>query len=131
MLKQRPDYHGYPVVHIKEGKKKFNSSCLVHRLIATAFIPNPNNLPEVNHKDGNKSNNSINNLEWCSRGDNVRHAYKTGLLATKPVRCVETGTVFPSVTAGLKFCGGRNKGRIRKSAMDNRYTAYGYHWEYV
>jgi hypothetical protein len=51
----------------------------VHRLLAQAFIPNPGNLPIVNHKDGVRSNNSLNNLEWCSISYNQMHAYKIGL----------------------------------------------------
>jgi len=52
---------------------------LVHRMVAITFIPNPEELPQVNHKDGNKLNNEVNNLEWVSCGDNQRHAYNTGL----------------------------------------------------
>lgn len=51
----------------------------VHRLVAQTFLPNPNNLPEVNHIDGNKQNNSVSNLEWVTRKDNVTHAVSTGL----------------------------------------------------
>ena len=57
------------------GIKQFR----VHRLVAIHFIPNPNNLPQVNHIDGDKNNNSINNLEWCTRSENSQHAYDTGL----------------------------------------------------
>lgn len=54
-------------------------SVSVHRLVAEAFMANPNDLPEVNHKDGNKGNNHRTNLEWCSRSQNMKHAYATGL----------------------------------------------------
>lgn len=53
---------------------------IVHRLIAITFIPNQRNLKEVNHKDGDKSNNAVSNLEWCTRGENNSHAYRTGLM---------------------------------------------------
>ena len=52
----------------------------LHRLLAKAFIPNPNNKECINHKDGNKLNNDLSNLEWISRGDNIRHAFDIGLV---------------------------------------------------
>lgn len=55
---------------------------MVHRLIAVTFIPNPDNLPEVNHKDGIKNNNSVINLEWCTSGQNHSHAVAIGLIKT-------------------------------------------------
>lgn len=59
-----------------EGKRK---TIGVHKLVALAYVPNPNNLPEVNHIDGNKLNNTVNNLEWTTRGANIQHAYALGL----------------------------------------------------
>lgn len=70
--------HGY----MKVGLHK-NGTCStkkVHRLVATAFIRNPNNYEFVNHKDGNKKNNTVDNLEWCTRSYNMRHAYHNGLM---------------------------------------------------
>lgn len=69
------DYCRVPLTN-KEHIKKYY---LVHRLVATAFIPNLDNLPQVNHIDGNKLNNVADNLEWCTREDNIKHAYKIGL----------------------------------------------------
>lgn len=67
----------YSAVNIHfQGKQKL---CSVHRLIALTFIPNPENKPYVNHKDGNKNNNKVSNLEWCTHQENVDHAVKTGL----------------------------------------------------
>ena len=58
--------------------KNNKRTCLIHREVAIAFIPNPNNYPEVNHKDLNKQNNNIDNLEWCDRKYNTIHAVKNG-----------------------------------------------------
>ena len=73
---------GYLAVNLsKNGKAK---RFLVHRLVATAFIDNPKKLKQINHIDGNKNNNSINNLEWCTASENISHAFKLGLNHQRP-----------------------------------------------
>lgn len=67
----------YLYVHLCNGKKTRLKR--IHRLVAEAFIPNPNNLPQVNHIDGNKRNCSASNLEWCSPKQNMLHAMNNGL----------------------------------------------------
>ena len=66
-------------LHVILHKNGRNKVCLIHRLVATAFIPKPENKQQVNHIDGNKLNNFISNLEWCNGSENLKHAYKTGL----------------------------------------------------
>lgn len=68
--------NGYKFVCLRKDGLNRNHS--IHRLVAEAFIPNPLNLSDVNHKDGNKQNNCVENLEWCSRSENLAHAVKIG-----------------------------------------------------
>lgn len=70
------DMSGYLSVHLRSG---INKTPKVHILVANAFIPNPLNLPEINHKDGNKHNNDLSNLERCTSKENVDHAIRIGL----------------------------------------------------
>lgn len=68
---------GYVLVHLhNKGKRK---ACTVHRLVATHWKENPDNLPQVNHKDGNKLNNNDWNLEWSTQSNNMKHAFRSGL----------------------------------------------------
>ena len=71
---------GYLRIKFSVDKKVINK--FVHVLVAEHFIPNPDNLPQVNHIDGNKLNNNINNLEWCTASQNMQHAYDNNLKRT-------------------------------------------------
>lgn len=73
--------NGYQFVCLRKNGK--NKNCLVHRLVAEAFIDNPNCYPVVNHIDGNKANNDVSNLEWCTQGQNLKHAVDTGLVESQ------------------------------------------------
>ena len=77
MLTPMQDRYGYLVIRLCKNsiEKKFK----LHRLVAQYFVENPNNYNEVNHKDGNKANNSFENLEWVTRSQNLKHAFRLGL----------------------------------------------------
>lgn len=72
---------GYKGIVLTKGKKRYPKK--VHRLVAEAFIPNPESKPQINHIDCNKSNNNVNNLEWCTNGENQKHAFLNGLNSSK------------------------------------------------
>ena len=76
-LKCSSDKNGYLKIRLvnKSGRK----SMFLHRLLAIQFIPNPLNKPFINHIDGNKSNNKLNNLEWCTHKENMKHAWDNNL----------------------------------------------------
>ena len=118
---------------------------LIHRLVAIAFIPNPNNLPQVNHKNGNGLDNRVENLEWVNNRENALHAKANGW--TKPgkeaieIKCVETGQTFNSSFEAADFINDtkfQNSHRIksiacniRACASGKRPMAYGYHWKRI
>lgn len=84
------DQKGYLRVRIyKDGSRK---TIKVHREVAKAFIPNPENKAEVNHKDGNKENNHVDNLEWATPGENTAHAYGSGLKEKTREWCRQMGS---------------------------------------
>lgn len=74
-----PRNNGKGYLHVDLYKSTKSNRIYIHRLVAQAFIPNPQNKKEVNHKNGIKSDNRVENLEWANRGENIRHAWKTGL----------------------------------------------------
>ena len=130
-LSPKINEYGYLIVSLtNNGIKK---SKRVHRLVAEAFIPNPNNLPEVNHKDENKLNNNINNLEWCDRTYNNNygnHNQKISEAMSKKVLCIETGMIYDSIALASKDTGTHRTG-ISKVITGERNTAGGYHWQYI
>jgi len=73
--------NGYATVYVAVNQKKFG--ILIHRALALAFIPNPDNLPHINHIDGNKRNNALSNLEWVTPSGNIMHAKRIGLWRQK------------------------------------------------
>ena len=75
----KPSISNYGYHRIGLYKNNVRTFKFIHRLVAQTFIPNPNNLPEVNHLDGVKTNNKVNNLEWSTKSNNEKHAFRTGL----------------------------------------------------
>ena len=142
MLKTADNGHGYKKVAFR-GKQFY-----VHRLVAHVHLPNPLNYTEVNHIDGDKSNNDKSNLEWCTRSENRQHAVKLGLWVSpkamlgvkgadnplsKPVRQYKDGIFieeFPGVSEAARQLG-RKKQAILNMLGGHSKTAYGYTWEYI
>lgn len=75
LLKPQKRKDGYCIVHLRKNENTF--ALYVHRLVAEAFIPNPENKPQVNHINGNKADNRVENLEWTNASENIMHAYNT------------------------------------------------------
>lgn len=80
---------GYITLILMLKNPRHSKTLYLHRLLAETFIPNPNNLPQVNHKDGNKQNNNIENLEWCTQRENNIHALKQGLRIPNIEKCLQ------------------------------------------
>lgn len=122
----------------KRGKKGYRKNYKIHRLVAKYFIENPDNKPYVNHKDGNKHNNHVDNLEWVTAQENTVHAYKNKLISNqRPIKATkldnpEITEVFESLSECARFfnC---NKSYIHR-ALNKTYkrnTYKGYKFEYI
>lgn len=127
-----PNYR-YMVWLSKQDKKK---PFLVHRLVAEAFIPNPNEKPTVNHIDGNPLNNHLDNLEWATKSENHIHRVyvlkEHSLIPCRKVRCIETGVIYPSLSAASRAT------NTQQSSISQAIRGYrgmskanNYHWEYI
>lgn len=107
----------------------------IHRIVAKAYLPNPDHLPEVNHKDEVRDNNCVNNLEWCNRHYNMNYGNRDwkALKKGKPVYCVELDKRFPSILSAAKATGvaESNLGSLLRSKTLDDHTLGGYHWRYA
>jgi len=134
ILKKGINSGGYELVVLtrREGKKNFS----VHRLVSQTFIPNHENKKEVNHKDGNKLNNNVENLEWCTSSENQIHAFKTGLqkILSKKVNQFDKSGKFikshKSITGAGKEVNISFK-TISNHLRGNLKSAGGFVWKYA
>lgn len=123
--------NGYLFVNLyKEHKLK---KAYIHRLVAEAYLPNPDNLPEVNHKDENKANNALSNLEWCTRQYNTN--YGTSIQRSheklkKAIYCQELDEIFSSAYDAAEQLG-LKRPNIWCALSGRSKTAGGYHFEYI
>lgn len=128
-----PDYkkrNSYQAVLLKDSSGAAKR-VLVHRLVARAFVPNPENKPEVNHKDGDRTNNSAENLEWVTRAENMRHCYyglqtSSGTFRAHPVKCLETGMVYSTITQAQRKTGVDRHSILKSLRTEQPHN--GVHW---
>ena len=135
LIKSDKRKDGYIQVHLVKNKKMHN--CLLHRLLAIAFIDNTNNYEFINHKDGNKSNNVITNLEWCTKKENILHAYNNGLIKKrkKVYQYDKNNNLLNIFESVMKASKETNIDRSHIGACCRKEkkhkTAGGYIWRYV
>lgn len=133
ILKKVIDKDGYYKVSLSKNNKVKNY--FVHRLVAKAFILNPNNCPIINHKDENKKNNCVNNLEWCTIKYNTNYngaTFKRGLKKRKPILQIKNNIVikkWDSATTASKELN-ISRSSICLCLIKRRHTAGGYNWKY-
>ena len=132
------DKEGYRIVYLQAPNKKITKK--VHRLVAEAFIPNPNNLSQVNHKDENRLNNSVQNLEWCDAKYNANHGTrKDKLKKISGIRVAQydlSGNlikIWDSISQASQYFGTKTTAGIRRVCKKEpgRNTYKGFIWRYV
>lgn len=136
ILSSTQNKHRYESVLIS---RKPDKRAYVHRLVAKAFLPNPDNYSEINHKNGNTKDNRVENLEWCSHKENMIHArdvlhryQEQSKRLCKKVLCVELDKVFLSMKEASEYFGDfRNKGGGIGAAIKYNCKSKGYHWKYI
>lgn len=131
-LSQRYDKYGYLRVTLMNDDKKMKTE-LVHKLVALAYIPNPDGKETVNHKDENKENNCVSNLEWMTRQENLNYGtrgQRQSDKVSKPVRCIETGIIYKNTLVASKEIG-ISATSIYNCINGKSKTAGGFHWERV
>ena len=117
---------GYLKVRLKkDGKTKI---FYIHRLVAEAYISNPNAYPTINHKDEDRANNSVNNLEWCTDAYNNLYGSRADML--NACKCVETGYIYSSIAEAARATNTLVQG-ISACCRGKTKTANGYHWQYL
>lgn len=135
-IKPSSNSAGYPVVSLcKNNKPRIFK---VHRIVANAFLSNPQNYEGINHKDGNKQNNSVLNLEWCSCSKNNAHAHRIGLNQSMllPKRAIigthiETGKMIEYYSIGEARRNGFHDSSISACCKGIRNKHMGYKWSYA
>lgn len=131
-LKLTKTKNGYYFVNL--SKNGAYTSHYVHRLVAEAFIPNPDNKPEVNHIDEDKSNNSVSNLEWVTRKENINSGtviQRSSINRGHKVKCIETGIIYSSFSSAAKAVGS-DCSTLRQCALGIKgKTCKGFHWTVV
>ena len=130
-LEPSADKKGYLKVNLcKNGKAK---NFRVHRLVAEAYIPNPNNLPMINHKDENKTNNCLQNLEWCDAKYNINYGTRNEKVANSlkiPIIQFDLDGNFIKEWGSATDVGREVKGHICHCLNGRRKSAYGSIWKY-
>lgn len=124
ILKSSINNKGYLQVCLTKNNKKHTKK--IHRLVAESFIPNPNNLSQINHKDKNKQNNNITNLEWCGCEYNVNYSLAKPILQYKSNKLVKEWKSISQIQKTL----GYSTSFISKCCKHKCKQAYGYTWEY-